>query len=201
MLMAVVGLSIKQYAKKYKDDDSINQMTCTMPFSLRTPPTKHIRDFDFDNQFSILPIEMPIEDTYEKALVKAKRIGDSWKGSPIPFALLIFVKILMLLPAFISDPLLNDWADRMTFAFSNVPGPSKPYIINGLKTEVLGFFVPALKSLMGGISIISYVDRIKIGVITDKACIEKPSELMDIIHDNLDMVLGKEWRDFHSTNK
>lgn len=117
---------------------------------------------------------MPIEDTFEKALVKAKQVGASWKGSPIPFSLLIFVKILMFLPTFVSDILLKDWADRMTFAFSNVPGPTKPYIINGLKTECLGFFVPGLKSVMGGISIMSYVDRIKIGLLMDKGVIAKP---------------------------
>lgn len=117
---------------------------------------------------------MPIEETYEKSLISAKRIVNSWKRSPISFALLYFLQIVMILPKFMSDALLCDWADRMTFAFSNVPGPRKPYMLNGSKTHVLGFFVPALKSVVGGLSIISYADRIKIGLISDKACIENP---------------------------
>lgn len=195
LMMAVLGSSLNQYAQKYLKDDSLKQMTCTMPFSLRNPP-KTPYDFDFDNQFSILPIEMPVAETYEKALPLAKKIGGVWKKSPIPFALLYFVRILMTLPLFGIDLALSDWAERMTFAFSNVPGPRQPYIISGYKTNSVGFFVPALKTLMGGISIFSYVDRIKIGIIADKACIENPKDLIDIIHKNLDIALGKEWRNF-----
>ena len=173
LLMAVIGLSLKQYAKKAFNDNKLSQLTCTMPFSLRTPP-KHPSDFKFHNNFSMIPIDMPIEETYEKALASAKRITKSWKTSPIPFALVYFVRGLLLLPLFAINFLLCDWADRMTFTFSNVPGPRKHYIVNGKKAKSMGFLVPALKSLMGGISIISYVDRIKIGIISDKGCIPVP---------------------------
>lgn len=60
----------------------------------------------------------------------------------------------------------------------------------------MGFFVPAIKSLMGGIGIISHCDTVKVCLTMDKVTMEHPSHLMEIICKNLDQVLGQEWRQF-----
>lgn len=103
----------------------------------------------------------------------------------------------MLLPHKARDLILNDFSSKMTFVFSNVPGPKKPYVLNGKASKGISFYVPGLKSCMGGISIMSHCDTVKISLSMDESVMKDPKDLMDIIYQNLDVALGKEWRNFH----
>lgn len=120
----------------------------------------------------------------------------SWKNSQLPFAFTKVIGIAMAMPLVISDYLLDDFTNKMTFVFSNVPGPRAPITTTGKKTLALGFFVPAIKSIAGGFGVISYVDRIKIGILMDESAIPDPAALRELVHKNLDTILGKEWRNF-----
>lgn len=84
----------------------------------------------------------------------------------------------------------------MTIGFSNVPGPTYPYITNGARCKVLGFIMPVGKTIGSSISIISHGDTVKIGISADKSVLKSPRMLLDRIEGNLDELLGKEWRNY-----
>ena len=56
--------------------------------------------------------------------------------------------------------------------------------------------MPALKSVGGGIAIMSHTDTVKISLTMDVQVMDDPLPLMELIYENLDLALGKEWREF-----
>lgn len=82
--------------------------------------------------------------------------------------------------------MLEDFSTKMTFVFSNVPGPRFPFVTTGKPSKGIAFFVPGLMTMAGGISIISHYDSITIGLFMDNNTMKDPKVLMDIIYDNLD---------------
>jgi len=55
------------------------------------------------------------------------------KKSFEPIAMVYVVKILMILPNFLRHLIMEDYASKHTFGFSNVPGPKNPFVIAGFK--------------------------------------------------------------------
>ena len=103
----------------------------------------------------------------------------------------------MQLPHFIRNPILEDYTDKMTFGFSNVPGPKLPYVVAGVKNRGIGFIMPVGRSMVGSFSFISHAEVIKIVIALDKAVLEDPDVLTNLFLANMDEMLGSEWRDFH----
>ena len=196
VLMTVLSLSFSQYLAEYTSDKITKQLWLSCPFSLRPPP-KHVLDFTFDNEFAILPIKMQLVDSYQSGFQIIKRDMNAVKKSMTPFGFLYVAKIVMAIPnQFFRNFMIGLSSNRMTFVFSNVPGPTKNYVLSGNKTSCVGFFVPGLHSCAGGIAIISINDVVKIGLTMDKVVMKHPKILMDMITKNLDDALGKNWRDF-----
>ena len=122
---------------------------------------------------------------------------NSLKNSIEPIGLVYLIKIVMQLPEFMRAFVLEDFCDKMTFGFSNVPGPKKTFVTAGYRAQSIGFIMPTGKSIVGSFSIISHADIIKVGVTMDKAVMKDTKVIMDILLKNLDELLdGTEWRDF-----
>ena len=96
------------------------------------------------------------------------------KKSMTPFAMIYMIVFIMWFPKFFREWVLNDYSKRFTFVFSNVPGPRNPLCIAGCKTISQGFYVPAMKTVCGGIGILSHADVVKICVTADKAVMKHP---------------------------
>lgn len=53
-----------------------------------------------------------------------KRKMDAFKRSQLPFGYVMLIRITMSLPHAIRDALIEIFGSKMTFVFSNVPGPT-----------------------------------------------------------------------------
>ena len=119
------------------------------------------------------------------------------KNSIMPVGLYYLIKILMQLPEFARALLLEDFCNKMTFGFSNVPGPKSPYTLAGYRDQQVSFIMPVGKSIVGSFSIISHVDVIKIGISMDKAVMEDVDEFAERMMQNFDEILGgNDWRNY-----
>ena len=96
------------------------------------------------------------------------------KKSIEPAGLYYLIKIVMQLPDFIRQAVLEDFTAKMTFGFSNVPGPRTAWVVGGVKNRGIGFIMPVGRSMCGGFSMISHAEVIKISYSIDKAVIEDP---------------------------
>jgi hypothetical protein len=87
--MTVLSKSIKTFLVN-KGDKETEDICLAMPFSLRSPTNGH--DFEFDNQFSALPVQLRLFDNFSKGLPVIKKDMDALKKSPAAFCYNYLVK-------------------------------------------------------------------------------------------------------------
>ena len=105
------------------------------------------------------------------------------------------------MPNFLRSFLLEIFTSKMTFGFSNVPGPKNPFCVTGCKSNSIGFAMPVGKTIPGSLGIISNADCIKAVITTDKGCAD-PKVLQKYFEKSLDDILGNaEWREWSSSPK
>ena len=119
------------------------------------------------------------------------------KGSMVPIAWYYSIKLIMQLPNTIVHFLFEIFTNKLSFGFSNVPGPKKPFCVNGRKTSSIGFSMPVGKTVPGSIGIISHAECVKAIITTDRSGAD-PNVLKEYFEKNLDEILGVEWRDWTS---
>ncbi len=137
------------------------------------------KSMKFTNKFALVFLRAPVgvEGNMEQ-LLETKRRMDEIKISAEPFVAASTVRLLMLLPHFISKPILDMFSFKMSCVLSNVPGPQLTLTIGG--NEALGgvFWPPARANIAIMMSIFSYNGHINIGVMVDEAIISQPEEIV-----------------------
>ena len=137
------------------------------------------KSMKFTNKFALVFLRAPVgvEDSMEQ-LFETKQRMDEIKKSAEAFVAASTVRLLMLLPHFISKPILDLFSLKMSCVLSNVPGPQLTLTIGG--NEALGgvFWPPARANIAIMMSIFSYNGHINIGVMADEAIISKPQEIV-----------------------
>ena len=119
------------------------------------------------------------------------------KKSIEPIGMVYIISILMFLPEFVRQLIMEDYANKITLGFSNVPGPKNQFQTAGFKCQSIGFMMPVGWTLVGSFSIMSHADVVKIGLGFDKGCMESLKPISDILMANLDEILGgPKWRNY-----
>lgn len=131
------------------------------------PPPKTVNGFTLNNSFALLPLNLNLIDNLETGLERIKKDMLAMKNSIQPIGYFYLATLTMQLPEFIRSALLENFCEKMSIGFSNVPGPKSPWVVGGKTVDTLGFFMPVAKSLCGSISIASHADTVKVGVVTD----------------------------------
>lgn len=198
VLMTVLSKTVSDYLKEHTQDKETKFLRMACPFSLRAPP-KFVGDFTMDNDFAIVNLNMRLVDSLTEGVKLINRDMNELKKSIEPVMLSFLIKLVMQLPEFLRSAILEDYCDKMTFGFSNVPGPKIPFVVAGKANNGIGFIMPVGRSIVGSFSIISHVNVIKIAISMDKATMDSPKLLADIFTKNLDSMLeGPKWREFHA---
>jgi hypothetical protein len=170
-----------------------------VPFSLRPPP-KGLRDFAFNNDFAVIPLKLRLFDNFDTGLRVINKEMAALKKSLEPIGQYWLIYTLMQTPWCLRKYLFEDHVMKLSTGFSNVPGPKKPFIVDGVKCKSLAFIMPAGMSITSCISVISHVDTVKVGMTFDKAVLQDPRTVMDRFENNLDEAFGTRWRSFTATN-
>lgn len=169
-------------------------MAC--PFSLRPAP-QDLGDFTFDNNFAIVSMKLRLVDNLTSGISLINRDMMALKNSMEPIGLSYLIKVAMLLPEFLRSFIFEDFSDKMTFGFSNVPGPKQPFVTCGSRGQGMGFVMPVGKTIVGSFSIISHADVVKIAITMDKAVMVSTEDITGYLMQNLDEILGgDEWRQY-----
>jgi len=129
VVMTVLSNSLKEYYVEHANDNKTDQVHLAVPYSLRPPPVKSASDFNFDNQFAILPLKFKLTSEFASGLKVIKADMDNMKTSVDPFGYYYIIMLLMLMPHMIRSFFLELFVSKLTFVFSNVPGPRSPFIV------------------------------------------------------------------------
>ena len=187
VLMTITSVSLKEYLEA-KGDLKAKTIKLSMPISLREPPNT-VEEFKLQNSFAMVTIPLSLYSDFESGLKKVKQQMDALKSSIEPFAMYFFVKLGTFLPTILSKLIAIDQANKLSLVFTNVPGPKTPLVFTGKKVDKLIFFAPALGSLSGSLSIVSHVNCIKIGCVSDESQIDDPILMIDLFNKNFEKAL------------
>jgi len=181
VIMTVTSNVLKAYLSSIGDPDT-TYMNIGVPFSLRT-------DSKLDNQFALLPFRLPLTETFESGLPAVKAEMDRAKVSPAPYGYYYLIALLVTLPRFLSQTLLESFSKKCSIVFSNVAGTRKPYVVAGSQVKHQSFYVPCMMKLSGGIAVVSHADSVKLSLLLDKRVIDDPQVMMNMYNDKFDEIL------------
>lgn len=75
---------------------------------------------------------------------------------------------------------------KATIVLTNVPGPPIPLYLAGQEIKEIMFWVPQAGRLGVGVSILSYANRVLLGVATDAGLVPDPETIIDGVYEELD---------------
>ena len=130
--MTAISKSIHDYLREKTEDKTTMQTVMACPFSLRRAP-KELLDFEFNNDFAIVALNLRLVDSISSGLKLINQDMNALKKSMGPIGLSYMIKIVMQLPEFLRAHILEDFCGKMTFGFSNVPGPKTALVAIGKK--------------------------------------------------------------------
>lgn len=141
------------------------------------------------NKFGLVFLSLPvgIEDPVER-LHEVHHRMDALKNSqeaPLFFGLL---KSLGYTPVELQSSVVSAFAQKVTAVMSNVPGPGRPLYMKGREIDNLMFWVPQSGRVGLGISILSYNNKVLIGVNTDAGLVPDPEQVIDGFYQEFELL-------------
>jgi len=77
--------------------------------------------------------------------------------------------------------LAYDMSKNVSAIYSTVAGPKEPLVYAGYKVMSMQFSVTSVGEVANCLSVITMIDKISVGMLTDTAVTDNPKELMDML--------------------
>lgn len=176
MLLALITGALRRHLIKHKQplDKCIR---IVVPVNLRKKEEK----IKVHNKIGMLSIELPvhIKSTKERIAYIVEKT-ELLKHSIEP---VLIYNLLNVLADVIPTPLEQKFSDfigtKIAGVVTNVPGPKSAIYMAGHKVKDMMFWVPQTSPLGIGVSIISYNNRVCLGVVTDVNLVNDPDEIVN----------------------
>lgn len=158
-----------------------------VPVNLRTPQEMGTLGNKFGIVFLALPVG--IGDPLERLNEVHKRMVALKNSKEAPVALGI-LSAMGMSPQEFQGTLVRLFGSKTTAVMTNVPGPPMPIYLAGQKIEELMFWVPQSGRVSLGISIISYANKVSLGIATDVGLVPDPDRIMTGFYEEFEALLA-----------
>ena len=132
------------------------------------------------NKFGLVFLSLPvgIADPLERLMEVRQRMNELKDSSEaiVSFGIL---QALGVSPAEVQSTIVKLFAMKATAVLTNVPGPRMPLYLAGQPIEDIMFWVPQSGRVALGISILSYNNKVYLGVVTDKGLVPDPESIIE----------------------
>jgi len=128
-------------------------------------------------------IERSIAEIFKVTSKLRNSFGDVYATYAATFYMGMFApyKLMELFSVYSTRP--------FTLAFSNLPGLLKPIELDGRKSiKMQSYLIPGGVTGMA-LSLLSYIDFFKIGLVVDDTIMQDPQTLVDLIEENLNKAI------------
>lgn len=185
--MAVLSKSFKEYFKLKDPNGKYDFVNIAIPINLKNKYPKKFDEVVLENNFSAVNLQLPLIDDVNVEAHKIKKIIDKMKKSAEFLANSYMLKLgVLLLPKQIMRIFNNFLTCKTTACFSNVPYFRRPLVIantNCSLKSTTGFFQNN-GDIGLTISLLTYCDKIMVGVTADTGRMENPREFIQILKNN-----------------
>jgi len=187
VLISTVSGALRRYLQQKNDKVNELDLRVAVPVNIR----RRGREKELGNKFSLIFLSLPIhvEDPVIRVR-EVKRRMDNLKSSPDAIIGFQALNALGVSPANLAKKAAHFLANKSTAVLTNVPGPKKQLYFAGKKIKNMMFWVPRIGQVGHGISIISYNNKVTIGVATDAALVNRPEEILQAFADEFDHIVS-----------
>jgi diacylglycerol O-acyltransferase / wax synthase len=132
------------------------------------------------NKFGLVFLTMPISiaDSVERLHVVRERMT-ILKNSPEAVVAFGILNALGMTPADIQSEFVKIMGAKATAVLTNVPGPRFPLYLAGQRIRSMMVWVPQSGRLSLGLSIISYANKVFVGICADANLVPDPNSITD----------------------
>jgi WS/DGAT/MGAT family acyltransferase len=176
VLLSSVAGALRSYLIGKGDSVEGVCMRALVPVNLR-PPEKA---WKLGNRFGLVFLDLPIgiENPVER-LYAVRENMRVLKGSYQPVVALGLLAAMGAGPKALQEQLLALLARNATAVMTNVPGPQQPLYLGGARIDGMMFWVPQSGDIGLGVSILSYNDEVRFGVVADRGLCPDPDRVID----------------------
>lgn len=186
MLLSSFAGALKTYLESKGDPTEGVEVRALAPIDLRPPG----RAKTLGNQFGIIAVELPVGMANPLArLEEVRRRMLALKRSYEPVVTLGLVTALGYGPKLVQDRLFDLLLSRATAVMTNVPGPQRPLYLGGAAIDQIMFWVPQSGEIGMGVSLLSFNNRVQLGLITDAALVCNPDEIIEHFQPEFEQLL------------
>ena len=173
VLLAAVTQTLSAYLAGRGEAPLTRDVRAVVPVNIRAPG-----DDELGNQFGLVYLALPVSAAGSRERVMAiKERMDRLKKSPEAFVVYAVLKALGATHAGLQSKVVKLLSKNATAVMTNVPGPRRALRFCGCEIDDMMFWVPQSGRLGLGVSILSYNDRVRVGVATDIALVPDPETL------------------------
>jgi diacylglycerol O-acyltransferase / wax synthase len=175
ILLALITGALRRHLIKHKQplDKCIRVV---VPVNIR----KKDEEIKVHNKIGMLSIELPVHiKNTEERIEYIREKTELLKHSIEPVLIYNLLNILAdVIPAALEQKFSDFIGTKIAGVVTNVPGPFQPIYLAGAKVKDMMFWVPQTSPLGIGVSIISYNNRVCLGIVTDTSLVDDPDEIV-----------------------
>jgi len=188
LLTALTGALERYLQARQEDLPADANFRAIIPMNRRRPGA----EAELGNQITagFLPLPIGIADPVER-LAELRRRMDELKDSLQPALVLAALEVIGRAPSPALTLALGYMSTKATAIVTNVKGPQERLYLSGAPVEEMMAWIPRYGSIGIGISILSYADQVRLGVISDKDIVPDPENLIAGFHDEFDLLLAQ----------
>jgi diacylglycerol O-acyltransferase / wax synthase len=186
LVSAITGGLRRYMLNKGADVKGLN-FRAAVPVNLRTPQEMGT----LGNKFGIVFLSLPvgIGDPLKRLHEVHNRMLELKNSKEAPVSLGI-LSAMGMSPQEFQGTLVRLFGSKTTAVLTNVPGPPVPLYLAGQKIEGLMFWVPQSGRVSLGISIISYANKVFLGVATDVGLVPDPDTILAGFYEEFEALLA-----------
>jgi diacylglycerol O-acyltransferase len=186
VLVATVTGAMRRYLISRNTPINELDLRVTIPVNLRKPGT----EFELGNKFSLVFMSLPVylEDPVLR-LKEVKRRMDKLKTSADPYINFGLLSAMGYLPPKLAKKASALFGNKASGVMTNVPGPRQTLYFGGKEISNFMFWVPRSGKIGLGISILSYNDKVTIGIASDEGLMPDPEGLLEGFEDEFNYLL------------
>jgi hypothetical protein len=143
------------------------------------------------NRFGLVFLPLPIGPAAPLERLRAlKQRMDRLKRSAEAVVVYTLLRVFGATSGLVEAGVVRLLGRKATAVMTNVPGPREHLYLCGSRLDDVVFWVPQSGRLGLGVSIFSYVGRVRIGIAADRGLIEDPHQIVADFHEALAELAG-----------
>jgi diacylglycerol O-acyltransferase / wax synthase len=175
VLVSAMAGSLRRYMVARNAPVDGVSFRAAMPVNIRPPEKME----ELGNQFGIVYLTLPVNiaDPLDRLHEVRRRMAEL-KNSPEAVVAFGILKGIGLSPAEAQTHMVDMFGSKATVVMTNVPGPQIPLYIAGKELDGLMAWVPQSGRVSLGLSIISYNQKVFIGINSDVGLLSDPDSII-----------------------